>query len=216
MLQNFFSDYNWMVIPAALVAIMVHEVCHGLAALLLGDTTAKERGRLTFNPLRHIDVVGLLAIIVLRFGWAKPVPVDMRYFKNPKRDMALVALAGLAILCFGFTREAYVLRMVGLPYHEWVYALFHFFLILAQISVGLGIFNLLPIPPLDGFKIAGSVMPDPWYYRLLQYERYGFIVLIGLLYIPGALDWLGVARGAVIDALAWVFLAPSNWLMGWS
>jgi Zn-dependent protease len=203
---------------------MVHEVCHGLAALLLGDSTAKEQRRLTFNPLRHIDVVGLLAIIVLRFGWAKPVPVDMRYFKNPKSGMALVALAGpasnfilagLAILCFGFTREAYVLRMVGLPYNELVYAFFHFFFILTQVSVGLGIFNLLPIPPLDGFKIAGSFLPDHLYYRLLRYERFGFIVLIGLMYIPGALDWLITARGVVTDALAWVFLAPSNWLMGW-
>jgi len=225
MLQSFFNDYNWMVIPAALTAIMVHEVCHGLTALILGDTTARDRGRLTFNPLRHIDVVGLLAILVLRFGWAKPVPVDMRFFKNPKRGMALVALAGpasnfalagLSILCFGFTREAYVLRVVGLPYSEPVYALFHFFLVLTQISVGLGIFNLIPIPPLDGFKIAGSFMPDAWYYRIMHYERFGFIALIGLLYIPGALDWLGVARGAVTDALAWVFLAPSNWLMGWA
>jgi len=102
-----------------------------------------------------------------------------------------------------------------LPYNELVYALFHFFYILTQISVGLGIFNLLPIPPLDGFKIAGSFMPDALYYRVLGYERFGFIVLIGMMYIPGALDWLGSVRGAVIDALAWVFLAPSNWLMGW-
>jgi Zn-dependent protease len=206
-----------MVVPAALAAIMVHEVCHGLAAFILGDATAKERGRLTFNPIKHIDVVGLLALIVLRFGWAKPVPVDMRYFKNPKRDMALVALAGpasnfalagLSLFILGFMRV--------LPSgNELFVALYIFFILLAQVSVGLGIFNLIPIPPLDGFKIAGSVMPDRWYYRMLHYERFGFIVLIGLMYIPGSLNWLIAARETVINGLARVFLAPSNWLYGW-
>jgi Zn-dependent protease len=217
MFQTFFSNYNWMVIPAALAAIMAHEVCHGLAALLLGDPTAKEQKRLTFNPIRHIDIVGLVAIIVLRFGWAKPVPVDMRYFKNPKRDMALVALAGpasnfalaaLSLFILGFMRN--------LPSSVELYvALYLFMQWLTVISVGLGIFNLIPVPPLDGFKIAGSFMPDSVYYRILRYERFGFIALIGLLYIPGSLDWLNVAREAVIDALAWVFLAPSSWIYGW-
>ena len=170
------------VIPA-LICITLHELSHGYTAYLLGDDTAKRAGRLTLNPLRHLDVMGLLMMLVFHVGWAKPVPVNMYRFKNPKRGMALTALAGpvsnlvisiVFLLLFGFLYiplgfsrvGSYILEMLQLT---------------AYISIGLGLFNLLPVPPLDGSKVLFSVMSDESYYKLMRYEKYGAIVMLILM-----------------------------------
>ncbi len=187
-----------MSIVSALLCITWHEVSHGLAALALGDPTAKNRGRLTPNPLRHLDPLGLLMMVVAHVGWAKPVPIDSRYFRHPKRDIALTALAGpvsnfvlsfLAMLCASGVYHFWVLDGYSLP-SQYVMI---FFLEIAVLSMGLGLFNLIPISPLDGSKVLYALLPDRIYYTILRYERYGMIlmiavVLLGLVSTP--LSWL--------------------------
>lgn len=188
---------------AALLALVCHESGHALAAYWLGDPTAKERGRISFNPLRHIDPIGFLMLLVAHFGWAKPVPIDTRYFKNPKRDMALSAAAGPAtnfILAF-FSMIAYCLVGPHVTDSGAAYWFFLFFYYCALINVGLGVFNLFPIPPLDGSKIFGAFLPDRAYYTLMRYERYGMLILVALLMV-GLIDTpLGILRDGVFNGL---------------
>ncbi len=143
---------------AVLLCLTVHEICHGLAAYALGDPTARDRRRLSLNPLRHIDWLGLAMMLFAGFGWAKPVPVDPRYFKRPKRGMALTALAGpvsnllLAFLAMLFCHKVLDgLVMVEDGAANLLYIFLHLYA--APLSIGLGLFNLLPIPPLDGAKV---------------------------------------------------------------
>ena len=188
---------------AVLLCLTVHETCHGLAAYALGDPTAKSQRRLSLNPLHHIDWFGLAAMLMLGFGWAKPVPVDMRYFKHPKRGMALTALAGPASnLLFAFFAllgcKAVQLHSPGTAVWGWVFV---FLRTLAMLNVGLGVFNLIPISPLDGSKVLFSLLPDAAYRKLLYYERYGFVLLYALIFF-GALDgFLGKAVSAVFSAM---------------
>ena len=184
---------------ASLFCITVHELSHGYAAYRLGDPTAKNAGRLSLNPIKHIDLFGFLMMLVAHVGWAKPVPVDMRYFKEPKKGMALTALAGplsnvvlaLLILAMGslllwFAPESIVTAYLVL-----------FLCYTAVLSAGLGLFNLIPIPPLDGAKIFYAVLPDRLYRTMLYYERY---VRFGVL----ILAWLGVFSGPLDFCIGWV------------
>ena len=186
---------------AVLLCLTVHETCHGLTACALGDPTAKSRRRLSLNPLRHIDWLGLVMMLAAGFGWAKPVPVDPRYFKKPKQGMALTALAGpvsnllLALLAMLLSREIYLHFL----YSNGVAWLFDFILYsLAALSIGLGIFNLLPIPPLDGAKVLGAFLPDQTYFSLMRYERYGMLVLL-------ALSWFGVTGRLISGVIMQVY-----------
>lgn len=153
------------------LCLTVHETCHGLAALALGDPTAKRARRLSLNPLRHIDWFGLLMMVTVGFGWAKPVPVDPRYFRRPKQGMALTALAGpvsnflLALVLLFAGRLVYDYA----PYSEANQRLLTFLLTTAILSLGLGLFNLIPIPPLDGSKVLFSLLPDRAYNMMLRY-----------------------------------------------
>ena len=167
----------------ALLCIMIHEICHGAAAYALGDRTAATQGRLSLNPLRHIDWFGLLMLMIFHFGWAKPVSVDMRNFKNPKRDMALTALAGplsnfllavLALFLFGLGYRALADSKAGSLLLSLLNGI-------AYLSIALGLFNLIPIPPLDGSKVLFAFLPDQAYLRLMVLERYGMILLIVLV-----------------------------------
>ena len=170
---------------AVFLCLTVHETCHGLAAWALGDPTAKRQHRLSLNPLRHIDWVGLLLMFAVGFGWAKPVPVDPRYFKDPKRGMAFTALAG-PVSNFALTLAALLLlraALTALPGTGWAVALCVFLLELSQLSVGLGVFNLIPIPPLDGSKVLAAFLPDRQYAVLMRYERYGILALLALSFL---------------------------------
>ncbi len=172
------------VIPS-LICITLHELSHGYVAYRLGDTTARDAGRLTLNPLKHIDIMGLLMMVVFKFGWAKPVPVNMRRFKNPKKGMALTALAGPVsnvIICAVFL-FLYGLLFYPLYYHGGTvgsYAL-DFFSTTAYLSLALAVFNIIPIPPLDGSKVLFSLVSDEAYYKLMRYERYGMVILLILV-----------------------------------
>ena len=191
---------------AVLLCLTVHEVSHGLAGLALGDPTAKSRHRLSMNPLRHIDWFGLAMMFVAGFGWAKAVPVNPRYFKKPKQGMAITALAGpvsnfvLAVLAMGISKVIYLYA----PYTPTNQLILDFFLYtIAPLSVGLGLFNLLPIPPLDGSKVAAVLLPDRIYIPLMRYERFGILLLL-------ILSWQGIMDGFVSSAILGVFNALFN------
>lgn len=167
----------------SLICITLHELSHGLAAYRLGDDTAKRAGRLTLNPLKHLDPMGMLMMLVFRFGWAKPVPVNMYRFQNPKRGMALTALAGPAsnvviTLVFLLLYGALYIPLQGSAAGGYILQMLE---LTAYISLGFALFNLIPIPPLDGSKVAFSLMSDRAYAKLMRYERYGGIALLLLV-----------------------------------
>ena len=180
--QSALTNAALLIIPA-LLSLTVHEVSHGYIAYRLGDRTAKDMGRLTLNPVRHIDPIGLVAMLIFRFGWAKPVPVNMMNFKRPKMYMAVTALAGPVS---NLTLAAVVFFIFGLvfrPLGGWGAVggrgvardiIRH----TAEISIFFAIFNLIPIPPLDGSKVLFSLASDDAYFKLMRYERYGMIALI--------------------------------------
>ena len=187
-------------LAAVLLCLTVHETCHGLAAYALGDPTARRAHRLSLNPLRHIDWFGLLMMFAVGFGWAKPVPVNPNYFKKPKQGMALTALAGpvsnflLALL----TLLAARIFCDVAAYSETNQSILDFLLMVAVLSIGLGLFNLVPIPPLDGSKVLFAVLPDRAYNQLMRYERYGMLVLFALVFFD-------VGSSALSNAIRWVF-----------
>jgi Zn-dependent protease len=164
-------------LPGLLTAIIFHELAHGLTAYWLGDPTAKDAGRLTLNPIRHIDPVGFLFMLVFRFGWAKAVPINPMNFKNRKRDTILVSIAGVtvnfiiaiilgAVLVYGNVTNQTAIDILGIG--MWY-------------NIMLGVFNLLPFPPLDGSKVVASLLPVKMEYYFYKYERYFYIILLGLI-----------------------------------
>ncbi len=202
-----FQGFNWLIIPAALLAIVFHEVCHGYVAYLMGDRTAKQSGRLSLNPLKHIDPLGVICMIVFGFGWAKPVPVNPYYFKYKRLGMSLVAFAGplsnLILATFAMIL-AELLMNIGVTSTiilNVMVLLIHFLLYLAILNVGLAVFNLIPIPPLDGSKVLFAVLPRKAYGYLLRYERYGMLALIILINIPFFTDFLMYIRSGVLDGI---------------
>lgn len=175
-----FFDFLWLA-PVVLISLTVHEYAHGRVAYALGDPTAKNNGRLTFNPIKHLDPLGAVFMLVFRFGWAKPVPVNPMYFKNRKRDMSLVAAAGpLSNIALSFiSLIIYKLLAIFFSAPDFV---MDFFAGMVFLNAGLAVFNLLPISPLDGSKIFISILPDSTYYKILQYEKYSQIIVLLLLF----------------------------------
>ena len=178
---------------AALIALTAHEYCHGYAAYRLGDPTAKSLGRLTLNPMRHLDPIGALCMILFHFGWAKPVPINPRYFKNPKKGFAIVAMAGPAInLILSFlSAGAYLLlwalvKDVAFTNDLWFNVAKNgllFLFIFHSLNLGFALFNLIPIPPLDGSRLLSVILPPKQYFGLMRYERYIYFGLLGWLFI---------------------------------
>lgn len=170
--------------PPILIALTIHEFAHAYVANRLGDPTARMLGRLTLNPLKHLDPLGTLMLFIANFGWAKPVPVDPQYFRNPKRDMLLVALAGPVsnlILAFiaGMSLRFTSFETSTLP--ESVFILFKMIRYSLFINLVLAFFNLIPIPPLDGSKILRSLLPETLLAPYLRFEQYGPFLLLGLI-----------------------------------
>ena len=168
-------------LPAVLLVIIIHECAHGYVAYRLGDPTAKHMGRLTLNPLRHLDLIGTLCMVFFHFGWAKPVPVNPSYFRDPKKGMALTALAGpmvniltafLAVPLYMLVEHAYYLHYDAAFLAAFLRVLYLFCYYLHAVSIGLALFNLIPIPPLDGSQILFALLPARQYNTLMRYRRY--------------------------------------------
>ena len=182
-------------LPIVLLALSFHEMSHGYAAYLLGDNTARNFGRLTLNPAKHLDLFGTLCMIFFSVGWAKPVPINARNFKKPRRDMALTAIAGPVsnlLLSFVFVL---LFRVIVLLFDIlWQEELYKMMMSIAGLSVdvskplmvlsiSLAIFNLIPVPPLDGSRFFYMFLPTKLYFGIMKYERYIMIALIVLLYL---------------------------------
>ena len=206
------------VIPV-LLAITLHEAAHGYVALKLGDDTAFNAGRLTFNPLKHIDRVGTILIPALLllvgspflFGYAKPVPVNFARLNNPRRDMIWVAAAGPATNLILATASALLLHLIVLfpqPAAAWSGENLRNSLV---INVVLAVFNMLPLPPLDGGRVAVGLLPDMLAFRLARLERWGLFIIIGALFI---LPYVGGRLGVNLEIFPWLIGTPVNFLIG--
>lgn len=177
--------------PPILLALTLHEYAHGYVAYRFGDPTAKAAGRLTLNPISHLDPIGTLAFFLINIGWAKPVPVNGAYFKNPKKDMLWVALAGpvtnliLAIVSAIVAKLLFQLTLI-LPYSVVAEAIIVPFLEMLKASIWINlvlcIFNFLPIPPLDGSRILMGMLPDSMARTYASFERYGFVLILILAF----------------------------------
>ncbi len=174
-----FNIVNLLItVPALLIAITVHEFSHALAAYHMGDTTAADQGRLSLNPLDHLDPIGTLMLVLFRFGWAKPVPINPYRFKNFKKGVILVSLAGPASnLLMALTGSLLARFLIPLG----ISVLTDFLLIFIFINVALAVFNLLPIPPLDGSRLLTVLIPPKYNHISVFLERYGFFILIGFM-----------------------------------
>ena len=185
-------------LPIVMLALSVHETAHGYVAYKLGDPTARNFGRLTLNPAKHMDPIGTVCMVLFGFGWAKPVPINTRYFKKPKRDMALSAAAGPIsnlLLAFAF---AVILRIVWTFAPSFItsdsdfiyqifYWLFQFLYLGIRLNVTLAVFNLIPVPPFDGSRIFLVLLPTETYFKVMRYEKYLYILLMVALFL-GFLD----------------------------
>lgn len=188
-MEHFFAKISIMLVPA-LLAVTLHEVAHGYVADRFGDPTARLLGRLTLNPLKHLDPIGTLALIVFKFGWARPVPVNYRNLHNPKRDMIWVALAGPATNICLASLSALLMRFLmklqsSTNYSEFSNVIEPLSLMAAfslYINVILGIFNLIPIPPLDGGRILSAILPDNFNGFFSQLEYFGFIIILFVIF----------------------------------
>ena len=181
-----------LTLPIVLLSLSLHETAHGYVAWRLGDPTAKSLGRLTLNPVKHLDPLGFLSMVLTGFGWANPVPVNSRYFKKPRRDIALVAAAGPVSNLLLATVFLLLLRFLGFGYlatltpkNELQFNLLYFTLLFlyygVYMNITLAVFNLLPVPPLDGSRILYRLLPPRLYYKFMQHERVIVLVVLALL-----------------------------------
>lgn len=202
--MNFDFSSLIYVIPAVMIAFSVHEFAHAFMSYKLGDRSQKERGRLTLNPLKHLDPMGTIALVFFGFGWAKPVQVDPYFYKNKKEGMIWTAIAGPLsnfVVAFIATIVYGLLVKFNIPQQNQI--TWYIFMLLGYIislNIGLGILNMIPIPPLDGSKVLMGILPEESYFKLMKYEMY-FSFIIVLVFISGILTGpLVHARSLIIDA----------------
>lgn len=212
-------------IPTVLIALSAHEAAHGYAAYKLGDPTAKALGRLTMNPLKHINPLGALCMLLVGFGWANPVPVNPRYFKNPRKGMAIVAAAGpLMSFCLsviGAILYSVLLALIPLVYEvaflvKFLYYAALFFYVFHIMNLTFCVFNLLPFPPLDGYRILSIVLPAKAAYWIHRHEKqlyYGFLawMLVGSNLCSFLLDLGPIAASPLLSFFVRL-LSVSEWV----
>lgn len=193
-------------LPAVLLTIIIHECAHGYMAYRLGDPTAKHMGRLSLNPLKHLDPIGTICMVFFHFGWARPVPVNPSYFKDPRRGMALTALAGpavniltafLVVPLYFLVEKAFVVHYDTAFLAALLRVLFLFLYYLHSVSLGLALFNLIPIPPLDGSQILFAILPARQYNALMRYQRYFPIIFLVFLLVSSRFGILSGISGFI-------------------
>ena len=196
----------------------LHEFAHAFVAVKLGDDTPRLRGRLTINPMAHIHPIGLIMIFLFGFGYARPVEIRMRNFKKPKRDMAIVALAGpvcnfLQAVVYTSVSSALTNAQVfsGIEAISYIVTFFEF---AAIINIQLGLFNLIPVPPLDGSRLLTALLPSKAYYKIMQYERYIKIGLMLLLFTGVLSRPLAFVSDMIFGLIKLMFLLPMNFIIG--
>ena len=211
-----------LILPVILLALSIHESAHGYIAYKLGDPTAQSLGRLTLNPLKHIDVFGFICMMFFHFGWAKPVPINVRYFKNPRRGMALTAAAGpasnvLLALIFAallrlemifvdlFFSDVFNGAAVGTGFN--MMCVLNYILYMGVLlNISLAVFNLIPIPPFDGSHIAYVFLPQKLYFYVMRYEQYIMIVILLLLwFVPFFSGLISSATSGLANIILSIF-----------
>lgn len=197
-----FSIYSVLVSILASLAVVfltmpVHEYAHALVGTKLGDPTPKYSGRLSLNPFNHIDYMGALCILLFGFGWAKPVEINMRNLDNPKRDMMLVALAGPVANLI----TAFVSILVATLLENSLFYVATFFVYVARINCYLAFFNLIPIPPFDGSRILNSILPNKYYYMLMRYERYFYLLIVGIIVLENRIGFINLISTKALNLM---------------
>lgn len=191
-------------IPILIFSLTLHEIAHGLAAMAMGDKTARASGRLSFNPIKHIDWFGFVLLLVAGVGWAKPVPVNMFRFKDPKKGMAITALAGpLTNILLVFVSLIFLCLGLVYGFNPYVMSALR---TMVYYNAVIAMFNFLPIPPLDGSKIFFAFLPDKYYYKLMFYERYGMILILALSYTNMTSRIISVGVNNLISKLSQVVI----------
>lgn len=202
-------------LPVVMLALSFHETAHGYVAYKLGDPTARNLGRLTMNPAKHLDIIGFLCMLLFGFGWAKPVPINTRYFKKPRRDMLLTSIAGpvsnvLMAFIFALVMKVFTVVSGGifLPVDTLSTMKFLFYCFLfygIRLNISLAVFNLLPIPPLDGSRLVTAFLPPKAAYWVIKHERIIYLVLLAALFV-GVLDpLLNLLTGGLMNLIYLIF-----------
>lgn len=201
-----------LAIPCIIIALSFHEAAHGFAAYKMGDPTARNLGRLTLNPIKHLDLFGCIVMLIAGYGWAKPVPINTRYFKNQRKGMALTALAGpvtnlvlglIGVLLYRVTALVTTINSVTtvISHNEGIYNLFVALLLFLQTftlyNFCFFIFNMIPIPPFDGSRVLFAFLPDKYYFGIMKYERYIMIALI---------VFMTAGPGFPVSTIAWYMM----------